>query len=94
MSVTNVKVTGTERVPRRVLQAIEAKIGDCEFMLRERSRTPSSASSYFLRETAKQLAWARELIREHGNIRTEFWYDLPPHTRKQSRAAAGRRSHA
>ncbi len=92
MSATDVKITGMQRVPRWVLHAIESKIADCEFALRERSRMVNRVSPYFLRETAKQLAWARDLIREHGKIRTEFWYDLPPHTRKKANTATGRRS--
>ena len=78
-----INMEGRESVPRWVLHAIESKLGDSEFALRQRSHAPATATSYFLLETSKQLAWARELIREHGKIQTEFWYDLPPYARKK-----------
>ncbi|MDR3456045.1 MAG: hypothetical protein P4N60_01255 [Verrucomicrobiae bacterium] len=74
---------GEEKIPRWVLHAIEQHLGDCEFRLRRQSKNPETTSAYFLRENAKQLLWLRELVRAHGKIKTEFWYDLPPYAAKK-----------
>jgi hypothetical protein len=85
-----IKMSGRESVPRWVLHGIESKVADCEFMLRERSHDPSQVTAYFLRQVAQNLAFVRELVREHGNIKTEFWYDLPPYTKRKSKAASSK----
>jgi hypothetical protein len=78
-----INMEGEEKVPRWVLHAIEQRLGDCEFRLRQQSKAPATTSAYFLRETSKQLLWLRELVRAHGKIKTEFWYDLPPYAAKK-----------
>ena len=74
---------GEEKMPRWVLHAIEQRLGACEFKLRQQSKNPGATSAHFLRENAKQLLWLRELVRAHGKIKTEFWYDLPPYAAKK-----------
>jgi len=78
-----INTEGEEKIPRWVLHAIEQRLGDCEFRLRQQSKNPGATSAYFLRENAKQLLWLRELVRAHGQIKTEFWYDLPPYAAKK-----------
>jgi hypothetical protein len=74
-----INMEGDERVPRWVLHAIESKIAASEFRFRQQVRDPASTTAYFLKQTAKDLAWARELVRAHGKVKTEFWFDLPPY---------------
>jgi hypothetical protein len=88
---SNIRMSGRESVPRWVLHGIESKVADCEFMLRERSRHPAEVTAYFLRQVAKNLAFVRALVREHGKIETEFWYDVPPHTKGKRKSGSPER---
>jgi hypothetical protein len=78
-----IKMEGDEKIPRWVLHALDSHLGDCEYRLRQQSKNSETTSAYFLKENAKQLLWLRELVRAHGKIKTEFWYDLPPHAARK-----------